>query len=43
MTLEDTKPTSTLKQDLDKGTSKVGGEDREVKKAVRKTAIGKAI
>ena len=43
MTLEDNAKESTLKQDLDKGVSNVGGDHREVKKAVRKTAIGKAI
>ena len=34
---------STLKDDLDKGVSKTTGQEREVKTAVRKTAIGKAI
>lgn len=39
MNLEDT---SKVKKDLDNGKSNVGGEERTVKSAVRKTAIGKA-
>ena len=42
MTLDDAKQ-SNIKSDIEKGVSKVGNEERLVKKAVRKTAIGKAI
>jgi len=38
MTLED----SSLKQDLAKGSSNIGGQERKVSTGVRKTAIGKA-
>ena len=33
---------SQLSKDLDKGTANVGGQERQIKSAVRKTAIGKA-
>jgi hypothetical protein len=42
MNLDDTKE-SSLKTVLDKGIKLTAGEERPVKKAVRKTAIGKAI
>lgn len=40
LTLEES---SKLEKNLESGTSRVGSDDRQVKKAVRKTAIGKAI
>ena len=39
---DDEKKPSKLKQDLDKGSTTVAGEFRQVKKATRKTAVGKA-
>ena len=41
MGLDEVEP-SQLSKDLNKGTAKVAGQEREIKSAVRKTAIGKA-